>query len=73
MIGKFFDRVSEPCGDNPGGLDTYCIRAVGVTDERGTFVDAVSTTRFRKQRNGVVPAGVGVFIDPAIVRDDVAA
>jgi len=60
---KFFDL--------DGG--TWRILTSGVTDERGTLVHAVHTTEGRQQSNGWYPRQTQVFIDPAIVRDDVAA
>jgi len=63
LVDKFFDL--------DGG--TWKIINVGVTDERGTFVLAVHTTEGRQQKNGWYPRQTVVYIDPAIVRDDVAA
>lgn len=59
LIGKLFYHNG----------DTYRIAAVGVTDERGTFVHGWSINRVRKQRNGDVPCQVTIFIDPATVRE----
>jgi hypothetical protein len=73
LIDKYFDLVTPANGDNPGGLDTYQIINVGVTDERGTLVVGMSTTRFRYQNNGRVAAQTQAFIDPAIAREKIDA
>ncbi len=47
--------------------DTYWVSNVGAEDDGKVFVHAVSTTRYRDQKNGRVYANIGVFIDPAII------
>ncbi|GIC77702.1 hypothetical protein [Moritella sp. F3] len=42
--------------------DTWCIHGIGISKENKTWCHLVSTTRFRKQRNGDCPIQIQTWV-----------
>lgn len=68
MIDKKFN--SEDTADRHNITEgVWQIIGVGASDENGTFVMAMHTTKGRMQKNGWVPRQCSIKINPEIVFD----